>query len=57
MLAVDYRGWADSTPTDPCETSLLEDALCSLAWLRPRLGPTDRLILWGHSLGAAVACR
>ena len=58
MLAIDYRGFADSTShPELSESSLLEDALTSVIWLRPRLGPGDRLVLWGHSLGAAVACR
>ena len=58
VLAIDYRGFADSShPPELSEASLLEDALTSVTWLRPRLGPGDRLVLWGHSLGAAVACR
>ena len=58
VLAIDYRGFADSSqPPELSEGSLLEDALTSVSWLRPRMGPGDRLVLWGHSLGAAVACR
>ena len=39
------------------ETSLLEDALVSVSWIKEKVDERDRLVLWGHSLGAAVACR
>ena len=39
------------------ETTLLEDALVCVAWIRNKIDGRDRLIIWGHSLGAAVACR
>ena len=35
----------------------MEDALVSLAWLKNKIDGRDRLVIWGHSLGAAVACR
>ena len=57
MLAIDYRGFADSSSVEVTETSLLEDALVSVAWIKNKLDQRDRLVLWGHSLGAAVACR
>ena len=34
VLAIDYRGFADSTPVDVTETTLLEDSLFALAWLK-----------------------
>ena len=34
VLAIDYRGFADSTPIDVTETTLLEDSLFALAWLK-----------------------
>ena len=42
VLAIDYRGFADSTPLEVTESSLLEDALCSLAWLRNKVQSGDR---------------
>ena len=74
-MAIDYRGFADSTPVDVTESTLLEDSLFALAWLKKNkitdrdrffeekqninflLSKFSRLILWGHSMGAAVACR
>lgn len=58
VLAIDYRGFADSTPVDVTETTLLEDSLFALAWLKKnKITDRDRLVVWGHSMGAAVACR
>ena len=36
---------------------MLEDALVSVAWIKNKIDGRDRLVIWGHSLGAAVACR
>ena len=57
MLAIDYRGFADSSSVAVTETTLLEDALVSVAWIKNKIDGRDRLVIWGHSLGAAVACR
>ena len=57
VLAIDYRGFADSSSVDVTETTLLEDALVSVAWIKNKIDDRDRFIIWGHSLGAAVACR
>ena len=35
----------------------MEDALVSVAWIKNQIDGRDRLVIWGHSLGAAVACR
>lgn len=29
----------------------------AVAWLKNKIDARDRFIIWGHSLGAAVACR
>ena len=42
VLAIDYRGFADSSPLEVTESSLLEDALGSLAWLRNKVDSRDR---------------
>ena len=55
VLAVDYRGWGDSTAVLPSEASINADAL--LAWgefQRRQSDPRKRLI-FGHSMGGAVA--
>ena len=57
VLAIDYRGFADSSSVSVTEATLLEDALVSVAWLKNKIDARDRFIIWGHSLGAAVACR
>ena len=57
VLAIDYRGFADSSSVSVTESTLLEDALVSVAWIKNKIDGRDRLVIWGHSLGAAVACR
>jgi pimeloyl-ACP methyl ester carboxylesterase len=55
VLAVDYRGWGDSTPIIPSEKTILADA--DSAWgelVRHQPDPGKRVI-YGHSLGGAVA--
>jgi abhydrolase domain-containing protein 12 len=57
VLAVDYRGFGDSSPTDLTESSVVADARAALAWLTDQLGEEARLVVWGHSLGSAIATR
>ena len=55
VLAVDYRGWGDSTAIVPSEKTILADA--DVAWtelVRHQPEPKMRVI-YGHSLGGAVA--
>ena len=55
VLAVDYRGWGDSTPIIPSEKTIVADA--GVAWaelVRHQPEPKKRVI-YGHSLGGAVA--
>lgn len=57
ILAVDYRGWGDSSPIIPSEETITADA--RLAWselVRRQPAPGQRVI-FGHSLGGAVAVR
>ena len=54
MLAIDYRGFADSSDTDVTETTLVEDATTALDYARETLGH-GQVLVWGHSLGAAIA--
>jgi len=55
IVAVDYRGWGESTPIVPSEESIYADA--RLAWqeLQKREPNACRRVIYGHSLGGAVA--
>ncbi len=55
VLAVDYRGWGDSTPIIPSEATIYADA--NVAWgelVRRQADPRKRVI-YGHSMGSGVA--
>jgi hypothetical protein len=55
VLAVDYRGWGESSPRTPSEQTILQDA--DIAWQELTLhqpDPTKRVI-YGHSMGSGVA--
>ncbi len=55
ILAVDYRGWGDSTPTVPTEATINADALLAWAELQRRQPVPGRRVIFGHSMGTAVA--
>jgi hypothetical protein len=55
LLAFDYRGYGESDGA-PSEDGLYRDAQAAYRYLRETLGiPADRIIVFGHSLGSAVA--
>jgi len=55
MLAIDYRGFGDSSPRLPSQASARQDAQAALAELA-RLQPDPaRRFVYGHSLGGAIA--
>jgi fermentation-respiration switch protein FrsA (DUF1100 family) len=55
VLALDYRGYGESDGT-PSEAGLYTDARSAYDYLREVRGiPAERIILYGHSLGSAVA--
>ena len=55
ILAIDYRGYGASEG-QPSESGLYADAEASYRYLRDRLAVSpDRIVIYGHSLGAAVA--
>jgi hypothetical protein len=55
LLAFDYRGYGESNGT-PSEQGVYRDAEAAYRFLRESRGvPADRIILFGHSLGSAVA--
>jgi fermentation-respiration switch protein FrsA (DUF1100 family) len=55
LFALDYRGYGESEG-EPSETGLYADAESAYRFLRDSLGvPPGRIVLFGHSLGSAVA--
>ncbi|KAF9458517.1 abhydrolase domain-containing 12 [Collybia nuda] len=54
VLAVDYRGFADSTGT-PSETGLVCDARSAWDWLLGEGARPEDILVVGHSLGTGVA--
>lgn len=56
VLAIDYRGYGDSSPALLTAAGLVEDAATAYDWLLTQVnGRRDRITIWGHSLGTAVA--
>jgi len=56
VVTFDYRSYGDSTQLAPNETSVVLDAKAVYDWLRKEVGSTSKLVVWGHSLGAAISC-
>ena len=55
LLAFDYRGYGESSGR-PSENGLYRDAEAAYRYLREKRDiPPDRIIVFGHSLGSAVA--
>ena len=55
ILAIDYRGFGESTPLLPSQASAVEDAIVAIGELE-RLQPDPSLrYVYGHSLGGAIA--
>ena len=55
VLAIDYRGFGESTQLLPSERSAREDALAALEELARRQPSAERRFIFGHSLGGAIA--
>ena len=55
VVAVDYRGWGDSTPIVPSEASINADVQLAWAELQRRQPSPGRRVIFGHSMGGAVA--
>nr|XP_026484158.1 monoacylglycerol lipase ABHD12-like [Vanessa tameamea] len=57
VITFDYRGYGDSSSVRPTEKGVVEDALQVYSWLMECLQGNDKatVILWGHSLGTAIA--
>ena len=55
VLAVDYRGWGESTPIIPSEATIYADAGVAWAELVKRQPDPGRRVVYGHSMGGGVA--
>ena len=55
IVAVDYRGWGDSTPIVPTEASINADVQLAWAELQRRQPVPGRRVIFGHSMGGALA--
>jgi pimeloyl-ACP methyl ester carboxylesterase len=55
VLAIDYRGFGHSSPALPSEASVYEDARAAWDYLVARVPEARRRIVYGHSLGGAIA--
>lgn len=55
VLAVDYRGFGESTQRLPSQNSAIEDAKAALAQLAQRQPDPSLRFIYGHSLGGAIA--
>jgi hypothetical protein len=55
VLAVDYRGWGDSTPIVPSQKTIVADADAAWAELVRHQPQARKRVIYGHSLGGAVA--
>lgn len=55
VLAVDYRGWGESSPLTPSEQSILEDAQVAWEELKTYQPMASKRVIYGHSMGSGVA--
>ena len=55
VLAIDYRGFGDSSPRLPSEESAFQDSAVALRELARRQPDPARRFVYGHSLGGAIA--
>lgn len=55
VLAVDYRGFGESTQRIPSQASAVEDAKAALEQLALRQPDASLRFVYGHSLGGAIA--
>lgn len=55
VVAVDYRGWGDSTALVPSEATIHADAQQGWLELQRRQPLPGRRVVYGHSMGGAVA--
>lgn len=57
-LTLDYRGYGDSVMSLPLNaTTVVEDAKAAIMLVRRSVGPDAKLVLYGHSMGTAIAAQ
>lgn len=56
VLAIDYRGFGQSSPRTPSESSAHEDAKAAWEYAKT-LAPNNKHFIFGHSLGGAIATK
>jgi len=57
IVAVDYRGWGDSTPIIPSESTIVADAWRAWDELAQRQPDPRKRVIYGHSMGGTIAVR
>lgn len=56
ILTFDYRGFADSAAIEVInQNTTVEDTQLVIAWLSSYLAPQEKLVVWAHSMGTAIA--
>lgn len=55
VLAVDYRGWGESSLLTPSEATVMQDAEAAWAELKARQPNGKKRVIYGHSMGSGVA--
>ena len=55
VLAIDYRGFGQSSGDLPTEAKTYQDTALAWEWLKVKLPDPQRRYIYGHSLGGAVA--
>ena len=55
VLALDYRGWGQSSAITPSEQSITEDAAVAWTELQRRAPQARQRVIYGHSMGSGVA--
>lgn len=55
IVAVEYRGWGDSSPILPSEATIYADANVAWAELVRRQSDPRKRVIFGHSMGSGVA--
>ena len=55
VLAIDYRGFGQSSGDSPTEAGAYEDAAIAWDWLKTKVPNGAQRYIYGHSLGGAVA--
>ncbi len=55
IVAVEYRGWGQSSPLTPSEQTIVQDALLGFDELSRKEPRPAQRVIYGHSMGSGVA--